>query len=44
MAADLDVPRTTLYRKLKSLGVVTAAKSGGRVAYVEDDEEAEQEA
>jgi two-component system nitrogen regulation response regulator NtrX len=29
--------RSALHRKLKSLGVVTATKSGARVAYVAED-------
>jgi two-component system nitrogen regulation response regulator NtrX len=31
--------RSALHRKLKSLGVVTGSKSGGRVAYLEDEVE-----
>jgi two-component system nitrogen regulation response regulator NtrX len=29
--------RSALHRKLKSLGVVTSSKAGGRVAYVDDE-------
>jgi len=29
--------RSALHRKLKSLGVVTTSKSGGRVAYIDGD-------
>lgn len=36
-AAFVGMERSALHRKLKSLGVVTGAKSGGRLAYVEDD-------
>ena len=36
-AAFVGMERSALHRKLKSLGVVTGAKSGGRMAYVEDD-------
>ncbi|MCB1399074.1 MAG: sigma-54-dependent Fis family transcriptional regulator [Rhodobacteraceae bacterium] len=35
----VGMERSALHRKLKSLGVVTSAKSGGRVAHVEGDEE-----
>ncbi|MCR8723449.1 nitrogen assimilation response regulator NtrX [Frigidibacter sp. ROC022] len=37
-ATFVGMERSALHRKLKSLGVVTAAKGGGRVAYVEEDE------
>ncbi|EPX76050.1 sigma-54-dependent transcriptional regulator [Salipiger mucosus] len=37
-AAFVGMERSALHRKLKSLGVVTGAKSGGRVAFVEDDD------
>jgi two-component system nitrogen regulation response regulator NtrX len=30
--------RSALHRKLKSLGVVTSAKLGGRIAHLEDAE------
>lgn len=39
-ASFVGMERSALHRKLKSLGVVTGAKGGGRVAYVDDDEEA----
>lgn len=35
-AAFVGMERSALHRKLKSLGVVTTNKAGGRVAYVED--------
>jgi len=35
-ATFVGMERSALHRKLKSLGVVTANKSGGRVAYVEE--------
>ena len=35
--------RSALHRKLKSLGVVTTAKSGGRIAHLDEDEEVEME-
>lgn len=35
----VGMERSALHRKLKSLGVVTTAKSGGRMARLEDDEE-----
>ena len=34
--------RSALHRKLKSLGVVTAVKAGGRIAFIEDDEDEEE--
>ncbi len=34
----VGMERSALHRKLKSLGVVTTAKSGARVAHLEDDE------
>ncbi|MBE9635551.1 sigma-54-dependent transcriptional regulator [Salipiger mangrovisoli] len=37
-AAFVGMERSALHRKLKSLGVVTGAKSGGRIAYVDDDQ------
>ncbi|WP_226621344.1 sigma-54-dependent transcriptional regulator [Alloyangia pacifica] len=37
-AAFVGMERSALHRKLKSLGVVTGAKSGGRIAYVEEDQ------
>ena len=40
-ATFVGMERSALHRKLKSLGVVTSAKSGGRIAYVEEDEEVE---
>ena len=36
----VGMERSALHRKLKSLGVVTSAKSGVRVAHVDDDAEA----
>jgi two-component system nitrogen regulation response regulator NtrX len=33
----VGMERSALHRKLKSLGVVTSAKSGGRVAHMDDD-------
>ena len=38
-ASFVGMERSALHRKLKSLGVVTTAKSGGRVAYIEGDAE-----
>jgi two-component system nitrogen regulation response regulator NtrX len=43
-ATFVGMERSALHRKLKSLGVVTTAKAGGRVAYVEELEEEEEEA
>ena len=43
-ATFVGMERSALHRKLKSLGVVTASKAGGRVAYIEDMEEEEEEA
>ncbi|MCA0940929.1 sigma-54-dependent Fis family transcriptional regulator [Yangia mangrovi] len=37
-AAFVGMERSALHRKLKSLGVVTGAKSGGRIAYIEEDQ------
>ena len=37
-ASFVGMERSALHRKLKSLGVVTTNKAGGRVAYVEGDE------
>ncbi|MBR9840767.1 nitrogen assimilation response regulator NtrX [Salipiger thiooxidans] len=37
-AAFVGMERSALHRKLKSLGVVTGAKSGGRLAYVDEDQ------
>ena len=37
-AAFVGMERSALHRKLKSLGVVTSAKSGGRIARLEDEE------
>ncbi|WP_343502433.1 sigma-54-dependent transcriptional regulator [Alloyangia pacifica] len=37
-AAFVGMERSALHRKLKSLGVVTGAKSGGRIAYIEDEQ------
>ncbi|MBI1418111.1 MAG: response regulator [Limimaricola sp.] len=36
-AAFVGMERSALHRKLKSLGVVTTSKAGGRVAYVDED-------
>lgn len=36
-ASFVGMERSALHRKLKSLGVATASKAGGRVAYVESD-------
>jgi two-component system nitrogen regulation response regulator NtrX len=36
-ASFVGMERSALHRKLKTLGVVTGAKGGARVAYVEDD-------
>ncbi len=38
-AAFVGMERSALHRKLKSLGVVTSAKAGGRVAHLEEDDE-----
>src|SRR5690606_29250519 len=43
-ATFVGMERSALHRKLKSLGVVTTAKGGGRGAYGEEMEEEEQEA
>ncbi|OIQ73154.1 nitrogen regulation protein NR(I) [mine drainage metagenome] len=40
-ASFVGMERSALHRKLKSLGVVTTAKSGARVAHLEDDEDDE---
>ncbi|RLL71081.1 nitrogen assimilation response regulator NtrX [Paenirhodobacter hankyongi] len=40
-AAFVGMERSALHRKLKSLGVVTSAKAGGRVAHLEEDDEDE---
>ena len=37
-ASFVGMERSALHRKLKSLGVVTGAKGGGRVAWVDDEE------
>ncbi|WP_372840067.1 sigma-54-dependent transcriptional regulator [Phaeovulum sp.] len=37
-AAFVGMERSALHRKLKSLGVVTSAKPGGRVAHFDDDD------
>jgi len=39
-ASFVGMERSALHRKLKTLGVVTSNKAGGRVAYLEDDIEA----
>ncbi|MCA0964427.1 sigma-54-dependent transcriptional regulator [Salipiger bermudensis] len=36
-ASFVGMERSALHRKLKSLGVVTGSKSGGRMAYVDED-------
>jgi two-component system, NtrC family, nitrogen regulation response regulator NtrX len=36
-AAFVGMERSALHRKLKSLGVVTSTKAGGRVAYIDED-------
>ncbi|WP_127900168.1 sigma-54-dependent transcriptional regulator [Solirhodobacter olei] len=38
-ASFVGMERSALHRKLKSLGVVTTAKSGGRVAHLDSEEE-----
>ncbi|BDW85118.1 sigma-54-dependent transcriptional regulator [Roseicyclus marinus] len=38
-ASFVGMERSALHRKLKSLGVVTSGKAGGRVAQMEDDED-----
>jgi two-component system nitrogen regulation response regulator NtrX len=38
-ASFVGMERSALHRKLKSLGVVTSNKSGGRVAYVEEQQD-----
>jgi len=38
-ASFVGMERSALHRKLKSLGVVTTAKAGGRMARLEDDED-----
>lgn len=38
-AAFVGMERSALHRKLKSLGVVTSGKSGGRMAHFDDDDE-----
>ncbi|MGL4309993.1 MAG: sigma-54-dependent transcriptional regulator [Paracoccaceae bacterium] len=40
-ASFVGMERSALHRKLKSLGVVTSSKAGGRVAHLEDEEEEE---
>ncbi len=42
-ATFVGMERSALHRKLKSLGVVTTAKSGGRIAHLDEDEEVEME-
>ena len=37
-ASFVGMERSALHRKLKSLGVVTSNKAGGRVAYLEGDD------
>jgi two-component system nitrogen regulation response regulator NtrX len=39
-ASFVGMERSALHRKLKSLGVVTGAKGGARMAYVDDEEDA----
>lgn len=43
-ASFVGMERSALHRKLKSLGVVTSAKPGGRVAHFDDDEDNDDEA
>ncbi len=38
-ATFVGMERTALHRKLKSLGVVTTTKAGGRMAYVDEAED-----
>lgn len=40
-AAFVGMERSALHRKLKSLGVVTTAKAGGRMARIEDEDDLE---
>ena len=40
----VGMERSALHRKLKSLGVVTTSKAGGRVAHLEDDDDMSDEA
>ena len=40
----VGMERSALHRKLKSLGVVTSAKSGARVAHVDEEEDEEETA
>lgn len=40
-AAFVGMERSALHRKLKSLGVVTTAKAGGRMARIEDEDDHE---
>ncbi|HEY0276235.1 MAG TPA: sigma-54 dependent transcriptional regulator [Paenirhodobacter sp.] len=39
----VGMERSALHRKLKSLGVVTSSKAGGRIAHIEDEEEEDEE-
>ncbi|MFC3059571.1 nitrogen assimilation response regulator NtrX [Paenirhodobacter populi] len=39
----VGMERSALHRKLKSLGVVTSSKSGGRIAHIEDEEDEDEE-
>jgi two-component system nitrogen regulation response regulator NtrX len=36
-ASFVGMERSALHRKLKTLGVVTSNKAGGRVAYIDED-------
>jgi two-component system nitrogen regulation response regulator NtrX len=38
-ASFVGMERSALHRKLKSLGVVTTGKAGGRVAQMEEEED-----
>ncbi len=42
-ATFVGMERSALHRKLKSLGVVTTSKSGGRIAHLDEDEDLELE-
>ena len=42
-ATFVGMERSALHRKLKSLGVVTTSKTGGRIAHLDDDAEVELE-
>ncbi|HEY0213504.1 MAG TPA: sigma-54 dependent transcriptional regulator [Paenirhodobacter sp.] len=42
-ASFVGMERSALHRKLKSLGVVTSSKAGGRIAHIEDEEDEDEE-